>query len=48
MDVTLVWRRIILHQVNVNLDLPYFHDQMPRLQFISSRDLLRLLFEGGH
>ena len=28
--------------------VPYFHDQSPRLLFISSHNLLRLLFEGGH
>ena len=28
--------------------VPYFRDQTPRLLFISSRDFLRPLFEGGH
>ena len=27
--------------------IPYFRDQTPRLLFISSHDLLRLLFKGG-
>ena len=38
---------ISLSSKDVRTVLPYFFDQTPRRLFISSRDLLRRLIEGG-